>query len=183
MKTAIALLIGIALGALLYAYGPDLLLKTGDTAPPRNLVKISDRLHTSGQPSEAQLKGLAAGGYGLVVNLAPPTTAGSVPDEGLLVAGNGIAYVSIPVDWDRPRYEDFVFFSEVLKRAGERRVLVHCQMNFRASTFTFLYRVIYEHADPALAYDEVTAVWAPHEQWKTFAREALARHGIAFDPY
>lgn len=183
MKTAIALAVGVVLGALLYAYVPDLLLKTGRAEPPRNFVRISERLHTSGQPSEAQLKALAAGGYGLVVNLAPPTSTGSIAHEGSLVAGNGITYVNIPVDWDRPRYEDFAFFSDVLKRAGDRRTLVHCQMNYRASTFTFLYRVVHEGADPAAAYDQVTAVWAPHDRWKAFAREVLARHKIDFEPY
>ncbi|HEX2827567.1 MAG TPA: protein tyrosine phosphatase family protein [Burkholderiales bacterium] len=183
MKAALALAAGIVLGAVLYAYAPDLLLKTGSAEPPHNFIAITDRLHTSGQPSEAQLKGLARSGYGLVVNLAPPTTTGSLPNEGALVAGNGIAYVNIPVDWDKPRYEDFVLFSDVLRRAGERRVLVHCQMNFRASTFTFLYRVVHQGVDPALAYDQVTAVWAPHDRWKAFAREVLAGHRIDFEPY
>jgi len=29
-------------------------------------------------------------GYGLVINLAPPTTTGSISDEGMLVARTGI---------------------------------------------------------------------------------------------
>ena len=182
LSIAAALLIGLALGATLYAYAPEL-MRTGSAEPPRNFVAISDRLPTSGQPSETQLNGLADKGYALVINLAPPETIGSVPDEGMRVGSRGIAYVNIPVDWHRPRYEDFALFSDVLRHAGTRRVLVHCQMNLRASVFTFLYRVVHEGADPDRAYDSVTAVWTPHEQWKAYARAVLAQHKIAFEPY
>jgi len=51
-------------------------------------------------------------GYGLVINLAPPTTTGSISDEGMLVRADGISYLNIPVDWHSPRYEDFELFSK-----------------------------------------------------------------------
>jgi protein tyrosine phosphatase (PTP) superfamily phosphohydrolase (DUF442 family) len=179
---ALALLGGIALGAVLYAHAPEL-LRTSSTQTPMNFVTVSERIHTSGQPSAAQLGGLRDKGYELVVNLAPPTSAGSIPDEGLLVAQTGAIYVNIPVDWHVPRYEDFLLFSDVLDHAGHRRSLVHCQINKRASLFTFLYRVVRQGASPDLAYESVTAVWAPDEHWKQFARAVLKRHGIDFEPY
>jgi hypothetical protein len=76
---------GIALGAALYAYAPEF-LRTGSAEPPTNFVAVSERIHTSGQPSAAQLGGLKDKGYGLVINLAPPTTLGSISDEGMFVA-------------------------------------------------------------------------------------------------
>jgi protein tyrosine phosphatase (PTP) superfamily phosphohydrolase (DUF442 family) len=176
------LLAGIALGAVLYAYAPEL-LRTASTEAPMNFVAVSERIHTAGQPSAAQLGGLRGKGYDLVVNLAPPTSAGSIADEGLRVAQTGAAYVNIPVDWRAPRYEDFLLFSDLLDRAGERRTLVHCQINKRASLFTFLYRVVRQGVNPDAAYADVTAIWAPDEHWKDFARGVLKRHGVDFEPY
>ena len=90
-STIRTLAVGIALGAVLYAYAPEF-LRTASTEPPANFVAVSERIHTSGQPSAAQLGGLKDKGYGLVVNLAPPTTSGSISDEGMLVARTGISY-------------------------------------------------------------------------------------------
>jgi protein tyrosine phosphatase (PTP) superfamily phosphohydrolase (DUF442 family) len=177
-----ALLAGIVLGGALYAYAPEL-MRTGSTQPPVNFVAVSERIHTSGQPSEAQLGGLKGGGYGLVINLAPPLSVGSIAQEGLLVAQTGLSYVNIPVDWHSPSYEDFELFSNILNQAGSRHVLVHCQVNRRASLFTFLYRVVREGVAPDVAYENVTAVWVPDPQWKDFARATLKRHKIDYELY
>jgi protein tyrosine phosphatase (PTP) superfamily phosphohydrolase (DUF442 family) len=176
------LAVGIALGAALYAYAPEF-LRTGSTEPSANFVAVSERIHTSGQPSAAQLGGLKDKGYGLVINLAPPTTTGSISDEGMLVARTGISYLNIPVDWHSPGYEDFELFSNVLGQSGSMRVLVHCQVNKRASVFTFLFRVVHDGAAPDGAWENVNAVWVPDEQWKDFARMVLKRHKIEYDPF
>jgi protein tyrosine phosphatase (PTP) superfamily phosphohydrolase (DUF442 family) len=173
--------LGIVIGALLYAWSPEL-MHTEDTSPPANLVVVSERIHTAGQPSEEQLGGLRAAGYQLVINLAPPTTFGSIPNEGQLVAQSGIPYINIPVDRKMPRYEDFALFSAVLEQSKPRRVLVHCQINQRASVFTFLYRVIYEQIPPVEAWTDVTAIWVPNARWSAFVHDTLQKHGIAFDP-
>ncbi len=176
------LCVGIVLGAALYAYAPEF-LRTASTEPPANFVAVSDRIHTSGQPSAAQLGGLKDKGYGLVINLAPPTTSGSISDEGMLVARTGISYLNIPVDWHSPRYEDFELFGNVLRQSGSMRVLVHCQVNKRASVFTFLFRVMHDGAAPDRAWQNVNAVWVPDEHWKDFARMVLKRHKFEYDPF
>jgi protein tyrosine phosphatase (PTP) superfamily phosphohydrolase (DUF442 family) len=173
--------LGILIGALLYAWSPEL-MHTEDTSPPANLVAFSERLHTAAQPSEEQLGGLRAAGYAMVINLAPPTTFGAIPNEGQLVAQTGIPYVNIPVDWQTPTYEDFELFVAILEQSKPERVLVHCQINRRASVFAFLYRVIHEQAEPADGWAKVTEIWLPQEQWSDFVGGVLARHGIAFDP-
>ena len=174
--------VGIVLGAVLYAYAPEL-LRTGSAEPPANFVAVSERIHTSGQPSAAQLGGLKEKGYDLIINLAPPTTLGSISDEGMLVARTGISYLNIPVDWHSPRYEDFELFSNILKQSGSMHVLVHCQVNKRASVFTFLYRVVHDSAAPHRAWENVNAVWVPDEHWRDFARMVLKRHRIDYDPF
>ena len=65
--------------------------------------------------------------------------------------------------------------------ARDRKVLVHCQLNMRASAFTFLYRVIHEHVPPEEAMTALRAVWVPRDQWATFTADVLAKHGVDFE--
>jgi uncharacterized protein (TIGR01244 family) len=152
------------------------------TDPPLavNHVAVDERLHTSGQPDAAALASLASLGFELVVNLAPPSNRGAVPEEGKLVAEDGPTYVNIPVSWQQPTYEDFALFSAVMNAARDRKVLVHCQVNMRASAFTFLYRVVHEQVPPEEALEALRAVWLPRDQWADFVASVLERHGIDF---
>ena len=151
-----------------------------DNGMGANYVAATERLHTAGQPSAAALATLAEQGFELVVNLAPPTNQGAVAEEGKLVAEDGPTYVNIPVNWQQPTYEDFALFSAVMNGARDRKVLVHCQLNMRASAFTFLYRVIHEGVPPEQAMEALRAVWIPRDQWATFSADVLARHGVDF---
>lgn len=146
-----------------------------------NHVIVDERLHTSGQPEAAVLEKLAAEGFDTVVNLAPSTVPGAVSDEGRLLEASGVSYVNIPVDFRNPTYEDFERFSDALERARAGQVLVHCQVNARASTFTFLYRVVHENAPADEAYALVKQAWTPNEQWVRFAEDVLERHGIELE--
>ena len=157
--------------------------RTDNADVPSNFVAVTERIHTAGQPSRAQLADLKAKGYALVINLATPASSGAIPEEGSLVAKAGISYLNIPVDFKTPGYEDFALFSTVLKQTGARRVLVHCQVNKRASVFTFLYRVVHEGINPDRAWENVTSIWAPDPQWNDFIRMVLKRHGVAYDPF
>ncbi|MGW8369086.1 MAG: protein tyrosine phosphatase family protein [Gammaproteobacteria bacterium] len=148
---------------------------------PKNLVKIDDKLSTSGQPAAGYFGMLHKEGFGLVVNLAPPDSQGSLPDEGALVSNNGMIYVNIPVDWHAPTISDFDFFRAVLDGNGHRKTLVHCQLNMRASSFTFLYRAISQGVPPEEARDALDAVWVPDENWTNFMQATLAANGIEFE--
>jgi protein tyrosine phosphatase (PTP) superfamily phosphohydrolase (DUF442 family) len=155
--------------------------QNGDDAIGVNYVAATERLHTAGQPNAATLATLAEQGFELVVNLAPPSSQGAVPEEGKLVAEDGPAYVNIPVSWQQPTYEDFELFSAVMNGARDRKVLVHCQLNMRASAFTFLYRVIHEGVAPEEALEALRTVWIPRDQWATFTADVLERHDVAFE--
>jgi hypothetical protein len=62
-------------------------------------------------------------------------------------------------------------------------VLVHCQINLRASSMVFLYRAIAKKENPQAAYDSVTRVWKPDGPWMRFIKAQLEKNGVAFDPY
>lgn len=146
-----------------------------------NYVIAGERLHTAGQPDSTQLATVADRGFELVINLAPPTSQNAIATEGQLVAETGASYLNIPVDWRNPSYSDFELFSGVLNQSGNRQVLVHCMLNYRASMFTFLYRVVHEQVPAAEAYEAVSQVWEPEDQWLTFGQMVLDRHDVDFE--
>ena len=152
-----------------------------DFAP--NPVQISPRLSTAGQPSAESLRGLADAGYEAVVYLAPPTVPDAVPDAALIVGSQGLVYVNIPIDFADPTERDVDRFFDVMNALGDRRVLVHCQINMRASVLVFLYRAAVLGEDPALAYAAVERVWVPNGPWRRLISTQLQRHGIAFEPF
>ena len=146
-----------------------------------NMVEITPRLVTSGQPSAEALAGLKAQGFEAVVYLAPPTVHDAVREEHHIVARQGIVFVNIPIRFDDPTEEDFALFASVLTSLGDRKVLVHCQVNMRASSLVFLYRAVHLKHEPRGAYDSVTRIWVPQGPWKRLIDGTLAKNGIAFD--
>ena len=150
---------------------------------PPNLVVIDERLVTSGQPPAEWLATLREQGFEAVVSLAPPDVQDAVRDEPLIVGRQGLAFVSIPVAFENPQERDFALFSGAMRALSGRKVLVHCQVNLRASSFVFLHRVIALRENPDRAYDAVSRVWKPNATWKRFIEAQLKRHGVAFEPY
>ena len=60
-------------------------------------------------------------------------------------------------------------------------MLVHCMLNYRASLFTFLYRVVHERVPAVVAFEAVAQVWEPQDQWVAFGQMVLDRNGINFE--
>jgi protein tyrosine phosphatase (PTP) superfamily phosphohydrolase (DUF442 family) len=148
-----------------------------------NVVPISARLVTSGQPSRVALSKLSAQGFGAVIYLAPPTVSDAVPGEADIVSKQGLEFVNIPIQFGNPTEADFQSFIEAMNRLRDRKVLVHCQVNLRASSLTFLYRVIIDREKPEQAYESVARVWSPEGPWKKLLITQLRKAGIAFEPY
>lgn len=159
------------------------LLGAAEDLQAPNVVPISAMLVTSGQPTADALSRLATKGFGAVVYLAPPTVPDAVPGEAEIVRKQGIEFVDIPVQFGNPTEADFEAFVRVMKRLGGRKVLVHCQVNMRASSFTFLYRVIVDKENPERAFESVAKVWSPRGPWKSLLVTQLRKAGVSFEPY
>ena len=98
-----------------------------------NVVEISPQLVTSGQPGAEALGELRERGFGAVIYLVPPTAPDAVRDEALIVGRQGLVFVNLPIRFEEPTARDFELFAAVLRSLGNRKVLVHCQVNMRAS--------------------------------------------------
>lgn len=91
-----------------------------------NTLQVFDWLWTSGQLSEKDIACLPALGIEAVINLALPTSSNALPGEAEFVALQGIAYVHIPVEWERPELHQLVQFFGTLKAFEGRKFWVHC---------------------------------------------------------
>jgi protein tyrosine phosphatase (PTP) superfamily phosphohydrolase (DUF442 family) len=142
-----------------------------------NYHEVDGSLGTAGQFTESQTSAVIDAGYDLIVNLAT-TGPDRNPQEGFLLAQAGANYVHIPVPWESPSRTHLDLFFAVMDGRGGRRTLVHCAANFRASAFTFLYRVLREGVPEARARQDLEVVWTDeawqeYPQWKRFVDDAL----------
>lgn len=159
--------------------------RRGHAAPdaPPNLIEINPRLTTSGQPSAQWLATLKAQGFDAVVYLAPSSASDAVAAEPEIVRGQGLAWHPIAIPFGKPEPAHVDQFLALMQSLSGKKVLVHCQVNMRASTMVFLHRVIQGGEAPEHAFDAVRQVWVPHGPWRTLMLDALQGHGIAFDPF
>ena len=148
-----------------------------DLADIINYREYSQALSSSGQPSPAQFSLLRDAGFDQVVFLAFTDHHGSVANEDRVVKKLGMEYIQIPVVWDEPRLEDFTAFAVVMKREPGKKTLVHCQVNYRASAFSFLYRVLFEDVPMDQAKDDMNSVWVPNNTWRKFIFSVLEENG------
>jgi protein tyrosine phosphatase (PTP) superfamily phosphohydrolase (DUF442 family) len=169
--------------ALLCMLAQSAFAQTPPAFEATNRVEISPLLTTSGQPSEKVLKSLRMHGFEAVIFLVPSGTLGNVKNEAEILKQQGIEYVHIPIKFGEPTEAHYTVFAAAMSRLAKKKVLVHCEINLRASSMVFLYRTISLKEDPGAAYDAVTRVWTPRFAWKPYIEMMLAKHKIAFALY
>ncbi len=135
-----------------------------------NFVQLTPHVGTSGQPLAHQFQQIADAGYKTVINLAMADSDNALADEGALVAGTGMTYIHLPVDFAAPtaaHAKRFIAFMEVV---ASEPVFVHCAMNLRVSAFMYLYlrhaKGLYEEMAKSPMLDK----WAPRMDavWRDF---------------
>jgi uncharacterized protein (TIGR01244 family) len=131
---------------------------------------VDARLATAGQPSEQDLRAVAAAGFEVVINLALHDAAYSLADEAGTVRGLGMDYVHIPVAFDAPAPEDLAAFYRAMEAHAGERVFLHCAANKRVSVFLGLYRVQRLGWPRAEAFALMDSIWAPDPVWSEFIR-------------
>jgi protein tyrosine phosphatase (PTP) superfamily phosphohydrolase (DUF442 family) len=172
-------LIAFAAGCL-FLTGTDALAAPG-VDDIVNYREYSATLSSSGQPTEDQLEALAKAGFERVVFLAFSDHDESLAGEDRLVKGLAMEYAQIPVDWEAPAVGDFNMFAGLMGREPARKTLVHCQVNFRASAFSFLYRVLFLDVSMDAAKEDLNSVWVPNETWREFIFAVLEAYGRSPD--
>ncbi len=141
-----------------------------------NYWYYDEKLSSSGMPTAEQFKQIAEAGVQVVINLALKTSRGAVENEETLVASLGMQYIHIPVIWENPTQQDLNDFFSAMEAHKDQHVFVHCQANYRASSFIMLYRVqrLGWKKEDAVAVME--RMWNPEDfpVWQKFIDEQLA---------
>jgi len=156
---------------------PSVAAGTAELAEIITYREYSDTLSSSGQPEEAQFRALKETGFERVVFLAFSDHQGSIANEDRVVRNLGMEYAQIPVIWDAPTPGDFYMFAGLMEREPQKKTLVHCQVNFRASAFSFLYRVLYRNVPMDQAKDDMESVWVPDKTWRKLIFTVLEENG------
>jgi len=143
-----------------------------------NFRQYSDNFASAGQPTREQFQALKDEGFERIVYIAFTNNPNALADEDQVVKGLGMEYMHVPVDFSNPLPDDFYAFADSMRRNTDKKTLLHCQVNARATAFSFLYRVIYEGVPLAEAKADMNTVWQPNEVWRDFVFEVLARHDI-----
>ncbi|MAY03505.1 MAG: phosphatase [Gammaproteobacteria bacterium] len=146
-----------------------------------NFRQYSASFASSGQPSREQFQSLADQGFERVVYIAFTNNDNALSDADRLVKSLGMEYMHVPVDFNNPLPDDFYAFADSMRRNPDKKTLLHCQVNARATAFSFLYRVIYEDVPVAEAKADMNSVWQPNAVWRDFIFAVLEENGISPD--
>lgn len=141
----------------------------------RNFLALSENLYTGGMPKAGQLADAAEHGVEVVINLAPHDAQDALPNEAELANSLGIHYVNIPVDWNAPTGEDLDRFMDTMDEFQGKKILVHCQANYRASAFVSMYQILREGWTPEAALGIMHQIWSEEDYpvWKKFIEESI----------
>lgn len=164
---------------------PSLVLAAENVAPElaaiTNFRQYSESFASAGQPTREQFPIIKEHGFERVVYIAFTNNPNAVPDEDQIVKGLGMEYMHVPVDFNNPLPDEFYAFADSMRRNTGKKTLLHCQVNARATAFSFLYRVIYEDVPVAQAKADMNTVWQPNEVWRDFIFTVLAQNNISPD--
>ena len=145
---------------------------------PINYVSYGSSFASAGQPTAEQLKALADDGFERIIYIAFSDQDRSLPHEDRLVRQLGMTYLHIPVDFQTPLVSEYELFAAAMKQAPEAKTLLHCQVNFRATAFSLLYRVIELGVPLKEAKAAMNAIWTPNAAWTEFLLTALDKYDI-----
>jgi protein tyrosine phosphatase (PTP) superfamily phosphohydrolase (DUF442 family) len=137
-----------------------------------------DKLSSSGMPTIEQMKEIADAGVQLVINLAPHEVPNAVPDEAGIAKSLGMEYLNIPVIWREPKSESLIQFMDAMDAHMGKKIHVHCEANYRASSFIMMYRVLRLGWKKEEAIPIMERMWNPEDFpiWQKFIDENLADH-------
>lgn len=145
------------------------LYQNSDFRTLKNFHFVSANLASSGYLKMDEYQLIKQYGFKHVINLIP----GDQKEEKNIVEKLGLSYQQIPVDWSEPSLENFESFTNLMKSYGNHKVYIHCQANYRASTFVFLYRITQLGVNQEEAKKDLLKIWMPNQTWQDFIDKVL----------
>lgn len=137
-----------------------------------NYHAVSENLASSGMLELEEYQKIKAHGFTHVVNLIP----GNQIKERKYVESLDMSYEQIPVAWGNPKLSDFETFVDLMNSYGDDMVYVHCELNWRASAFVYLYRITQLGVSIDEAFKDLIAIWSPKDGWQEYIDTITATH-------
>lgn len=134
----------------------------------KNFHFLSPQLASSGLISLDKYQVIKDYGFEHVVNLVP----GNQDEERAKVLSLGLSYEQVPVDWSEPTLDDFERFLLLMAQYKGDKIYIHCEANYRASTFVYLYRLLALGISEQEADKDLALIWKPTETWQGFIDKA-----------
>ncbi|WP_299775506.1 protein tyrosine phosphatase family protein [uncultured Tateyamaria sp.] len=149
----------------------------------RNFYQYSESVLTAGQPTEEQLKSAGAAGVEVVISVVPPSERVYNAKQGDILAKQGIEYIHVPVNWRAPDDASFDAFMAAMDKVGDRKVLVHCWANARASALVYAHRVLSAPDTQPQEFETLRSVWSDvagynldaDTTWQNYLADNIAR--------
>ena len=139
----------------------------------KNYVPISEKLHTCGQITGESLGALEAEGVEAIISVNAEEF-GAIESLKRQAQAKGIKFVNVPVSWDNPTISSLEDFFDAMDQNKGAEVLVHCQLNWRASAFVYLYRTLRLKESKKEAEKALKKIWNPEKYpaWDAFLKQA-----------
>lgn len=138
-----------------------------------NYIKINENISTAGQPSEAQFETILKEGFDVVINLALSSATNAFDNEDKIVSSLGMAYIHIPVDFEKPTIDDLKLFLTLLSSLEGKKVFVHCAKNYRVSAFMYVYHKYFLNTPFDQIDLSIVEKWSPSKIWQDLMKTSF----------
>lgn len=142
----------------------------------RNFYAYGEYLATAGQPEATQFELIKQAGFERIINLAMGDSPHAIAHEADIVRQLGLEYIHIPVDFKSPALEELEQFFQVMQQQPAQKTFVHCALNWRVSSFIYLYRTLVRSEDEEEARRDLHNIWQPDPVWQKFMDKARSSY-------
>lgn len=136
-----------------------------------NYYALPEGLVSSGQPTPEEFAAIHDAGYEVIINLVPPEAKSALANEKQVVETLGMEYIHIPVIWNEPKVSDLETYYDAMQKNRDKKVFLHCEVNYRASSFLYLYRRKFLGVNEKQARQDLQWIWAPNPTWTKFIED------------
>ena len=143
----------------LFCYLVTITPSYADITDVRNFYQFSDNVLSAGQPKRRQLERVSEDSIEVVINIVPAYESIYEPDEAEILRKQGIEYIHTPVNWESPKASEIENFLVAMKKVDDRKVLVHCWVNARASALVHVYQMTQSSVNQAVEYESLRVIW------------------------